>query len=109
MTEAVELEVESMSEAMETSFLPEGRLPEEVVMSEDVELSVVEEDVCLSEEEVVLSEEEDDVQVGGVEEVSRHAMTDERLWSELDVLMNDGWSGLGVGVGGLGGGIRDDS
>ena len=99
VVELPDVVVLSMREAMETSWW-------DVVLSEDVDMA--EEEVSfLEEEEVDLPEEEDDVQVGGVDEVSRQANVDDRLRSSEFVDEKLGMSGIGGGRGGAGGGAME--
>ncbi len=80
---------------MVTSWRPEDILVEDVDMSEDVD-----DGPSVKDEVVSRDEAGDDVQVGGVEDVSRQARVDERLWLESELLS---WLGGAIGSGGMGG------
>ena len=93
--ELPEVVVVSMSEAMVTSW-------RELESSEEVVIADVEE-VC-KDDDVVLPEEEEDVHVGGVDDVSRQARVEDKLRSSEFVDEKLGISGIAGGRGGVGGG-----
>ena len=85
--------VESMMDAIETSLPEGGALSEEVDMDVELEVSLVD-------EEEDLPEEEEDVHVGGVDDVSKQANVEDKLESVLESI---GMTGGGIGIGGMGG------